>query len=142
MFDESDFRPSSPVEGDKYLWPDEKPFTDFAAVNEGKIDLRVFEQDVWWVDVKRTPHLLTEMSQDYLFNVLRHVVENAEGFYMGCMLKHAIELTMTVFTPSDEAVCEYLDNKPSLHGMTPIEWVTSTPLVTKIYELLDNEKGN
>jgi hypothetical protein len=68
----------SPVPGDDDLWAVEKPFTCFGQWGRGWMDLRVFDQDVWWVDVEGRPHRLSEMTVEYRRNVLRFLLDSAE----------------------------------------------------------------
>jgi hypothetical protein len=42
--------PSSPVPSDARLWPTGLPFTAFGQFGDDRLDLRVFDQDVYWVD--------------------------------------------------------------------------------------------
>lgn len=62
--------PPSPVPSDSRLWPFELPFTAFGQLGDDALDLRVFDQDVYWVDRHGNPHLLNEMSADYIRNVI------------------------------------------------------------------------
>lgn len=62
--------PPSPVPSDARLWPFERPFTAFGQFGEGSLDLRVFDQEVQWVDIRGIPHLLQEMSREYVANVI------------------------------------------------------------------------
>jgi hypothetical protein len=39
-----------PAATDVVLWPDELPFTAFGQFGANFLDLRVFDQDIWWVD--------------------------------------------------------------------------------------------
>ncbi|TQL47399.1 hypothetical protein FB562_0457 [Homoserinimonas aerilata] len=45
-------------------------FTSWEATPPGLLDLRVFDQDLWWVDVVRRPHRVADMSGEYLANVI------------------------------------------------------------------------
>lgn len=69
----------SPVPSDARLWPFELPFTAFGHLGEGMLDLRVFDQDVYWVDRVGTPHLVSEMSRDYIENVVTFLVHCASS---------------------------------------------------------------
>lgn len=67
--------PPSPVLSDVRLWPMELPFTAFGQFDEGALDLRVFDQDIYWVDRLGVSHPLKEMSQEYIANVIAFLVE-------------------------------------------------------------------
>lgn len=127
--------PESPVPSDKHLAEGELPFTAFGQFGEGSLDLRVFEQDVYWVDVQGQAHLLTEMEEDYLFNVLAFLFNQAEYYYVGMLNKVTVELFFMDKEP--EASNHVLGSIRSLVGVSATEWLNSTVLVKKINELLD-----
>jgi hypothetical protein len=57
----------SPVPSDEgNPWPERAPFTAFGQRGEDQLDLRVFEQCVWWVDRHGVPHALETMSEQYI----------------------------------------------------------------------------
>lgn len=43
---------------------------DYAAVPPGSLDLRVFDQGEVWVDVLRVPHTISEISDEYVLNLI------------------------------------------------------------------------
>lgn len=144
MVDKNDFYASSPVTSDQFLWDDEKPFTDFGQYGEDKIDIRVFEQDVWWVDRTGEPHLLREMSQEYLDNVLEYLYSNVEYFHTASSLRFDIEQLLTMLpTPGApanmEAYLEYVNGKASPDELVAAEWLNSTPLVKRLLQLLEDD---
>jgi len=74
----------SPVPDDTNLWEGEKPFTAFGQWGSGRMDKRVFSQDVWWVDV-----LLTQLETKLRLTKrigLEVLIEEAEG------LANAVEI--------------------------------------------------
>ena len=72
MTDENDAEayPRSPVPSDRRLWPGELPFTAFGQFGENMLDLRVFGQEVGWVDRRGRPHLIAQISDEYIANVI------------------------------------------------------------------------
>lgn len=70
----------SPVPLERHLWPGELPFTAWGG-DYGELDLRVFDQDTWWVDIAQRPHWLVEMPPDYITNVIALLAGNFEYFY-------------------------------------------------------------
>lgn len=143
--DASDFRPASPVEADQHLWEDEAPFTEFGQFGEGQLDNRVFLQDVWWVDIHGKPHLLNEMSTEYLRNVLSHIFNNQEHFYDHMILRQGIEALgammpeLTGLDPEKQkAYVDYLKTQQDALEHEPAEWAASTPLVQRINAILDS----
>lgn len=141
MMDESDFRPASPVPADEFLADDEKPFTEFGQYGEGRIDLRVFDQDVWWVDTHGTPHLLEEMEDGYLSNVEEFLLLNAEDFHMGCSLRYAIEqLSMVLPMGVKDGFGDYLKHRINPVSFPAEEWLRMTPLFMQIQTLLSDRE--
>lgn len=69
---------------------DEGVFERWDAIPPGFIDLRVFDQGEWWVDVLRRPHAISSMSTGYLKNVATFLLKDATFFcasYFGCSLR-------------------------------------------------------
>lgn len=128
----------SPVPSDENLPEGELPFTAFGQFGEGKMDSRVFDQDIYWVDINGKPHLLTEMSEDYLENVLVLLFEGMERFYFGALVRSTIGIIDDLFSgnPNSEVLANELGITP-ISEMEPAEWLASTPLVRKINKLLD-----
>src|SRR4051812_37261241 len=71
----------SPVPSDRRLWPHELPFTAFGQLGVDRLDLRVFDQDTYWVDRTGDPHLLAEMSADYIENVICFLDELRDQYF-------------------------------------------------------------
>jgi len=60
------------------------PFEAFEAFPPGSIDVRVFDQEVWWVDVLRIPYRICfpqSFTDEHLLNVVAYLVENAEDHH-------------------------------------------------------------
>lgn len=77
-----DAQPDKALESDdSYLWPGEMSFLEAIGTGEhGTVDLRVLDQQR--VDIRQQGHLLTEMSDEYVSNVIRHLLENVEYSYV------------------------------------------------------------
>lgn len=120
----------SPVPSDADLGPEELPFTAWGQFNEGAIDLRVFDQGIWWVDVQQRPHRLTEMSPQYLTNVITHLHEHAEHFHHGQCRRRLTEIICDALTgrPNVDLIAEAA-GAPALSDLTPTTWLHSTPLM-------------
>jgi len=56
-------------------------FEHLEALPPGVVDLRVFDQDVWWVDVLRRPHVIADMSLNYLDNVVGMLILNVAQYF-------------------------------------------------------------
>lgn len=90
---------------------DDAPFEQWDWIGYGKIDLRVFVQDRWWVDVRRVPHEIAEMSIEYLTNVAAMLVRLADQHHSAFVLSR----------DWDEAAQVVL--------MEPLEWMEATVLM-------------
>jgi hypothetical protein len=125
----SDFEPS-PVPADRDLWPGELPFTAWGQREHGRLDLRVFDQDVWWVDIAQRPHRLAEMSGDYIANVIAFLEQDCDYFYAETTRRLALQMAgdLLLGRVPDEVVARELD-APAHTDLTPQEWLEATPLM-------------
>ncbi|WP_148040164.1 hypothetical protein [Cryobacterium tepidiphilum] len=60
------------------------PFEAFEALPLGVLDLRVFDQGAWWVDVLRIPHRIClpgSLSDHHLRNIIIYLTDRAEAHY-------------------------------------------------------------
>lgn len=126
----------SPVPSDQNLHEEELPFTAFGQHGEGNMDLRVFEQDKYWVNINGEPFLLDEMEQDYLFNVMSHLFTNVENFYVAIVRRAAIDLILNALSNSLSGEPPMVEQLHGIGSVTPVEWLNSTPLVKRIHVLL------
>jgi hypothetical protein len=120
----------SPVPADRDLWPGELPFTAWGQHEYGSLDLRVFDQDVWWVDIAQRPHRIGEMSAEYIRNVIEFLVADAKYFYYQTMRRElaAVAGDLVLGRVSAELVAMAVGG-PSLTDFTPEEWLESTTLM-------------
>lgn len=108
----------------------EVPFTDFGQFGIGQLDLRVFVQDKYWVDVYGEAHLLTEMSEDYRRNVIIHLLDNARSFHLGLIKEQTIVAIGKAFGYEIESSFESdIADKESLL------WLEGTQLMLKLRTL-------
>lgn len=126
----------SPVPSDADLWPGELPFTAFGQWGEDRLDLRVFDQDVWWVDRFGEPHLLDRMPPDYVRNVIGHLETYLPYFYASCSLKEMIELCgeLVYGLPGSAAVARDA-GVPAVAETDPAAWLDATPLMRQLRRL-------
>lgn len=124
------------------------PFTDFSKAKAGKIDLRVFYQTEWWLDINAVPHRLDEMTEEYLQNVLTHLFTNMDGFYFGVAQRDISALIVLALQlpATDEAGIERErilreDIAKGVTAQTPGQWLSSVPLVKRINEILDSKEN-
>ena len=128
--------PPSPVPSDETLLPGELPFTAFGQFGEGKMDNRVFEQDIYWVNVKGEAFLLEEMSSDYRCNVINFLLENCEYFHGWAALRSGIDALAAALR--GEVHAEILTRElglPTLDELDPHDWLESTPLMRRLRAL-------
>jgi hypothetical protein len=65
------------IPGDEDLAAGARPFTDFGQSGYGNIDLRVLDQDIYWVNIAGTAFFLTALSPEYRHNIVGHLRDNA-----------------------------------------------------------------
>jgi hypothetical protein len=118
------------VPSDADLWPGELPFTAWGQHEYGTLDLRVFDQDVWWVDIEQRPHRLTEMSDEYIANVIAHLQTHAKMHYHGTLRRACLQIhgDLLLGRIPTEVVADALGATP-LTDLTPQEWLEGTPLM-------------
>jgi hypothetical protein len=131
----------NPVEADKYLSVGETPFTDFGKNEYGVLDIRVFMQNVYWVNISGKPFFVSDMEDDYLNNVLVLLFENAESYYSSMARWYMIEL-LSIAHGNIEAPWAYLekvrDDSAALLLSTPHEWLNNTLFVSRVVTILDS----
>jgi hypothetical protein len=103
---------------------------------EGSLDLRVFDQDVYWVDIKRAPHFLTAMSRDYISNVIGFLLEHVESYYVGTMRRMSIQAIGDAmlgggYTAQNPEVVS------AIASLTPTEWLEQTTLMRGLRKRLE-----
>ncbi|MHA3838270.1 hypothetical protein ACXR8F_21360 [Terrabacter sp. AAH1] len=125
--------PRSPVPSDADLWPGELPFTAWRQHECGTLDLRVFDQDVWWVNIAQQPHPLEGMSLEYISNVIGFLEAHVEYFYVLTVRREILQRygDAMLGRVSAEAVAEAA-GATSLCQLSPREWLESTPLMRRL----------
>ena len=131
--------PPSPVPSDAHLEDDELPFTAFGQFGPDSMDLRVFEQDIYWVNAQGNPFRLDEMSQEYRLNVINFLFNEAEYLYVSMVKKYAVELLIQL----KESGTGSLDSENpvfvaamTMNEQNPVEWLNSTPLIRRLSALV------
>lgn len=87
---------------------DPPSFEQWEATPPGCLDVRVFDQDQYWVDALRIPHRISDphdMTDDYLHTLIGFLVDHAAHFLRG-----------------------YTDYQP-VEAHEPRQWLESTVLV-------------
>ena len=111
----------------------EKPFTDFGQFGAGKLDLRVFTQDVYWVDVYGEGHIIDDMSEDYRRNVIIYLLDNARFFHSGLIREQVIVALGKLFGYEIESSFE-----SGVADKESIQWLEGTPLMQRFRVLTPN----
>jgi hypothetical protein len=122
--------PPSPVPSDADLWPGELPFTAWGQHAHGRLDLRVFDQATWWVDIAQQPHRLEDMSDGYVANVIEFLVDDAEYFHGETLRREWLQMCgdLLLGRMSADLVARTV-GAPSTCDLTPMQWLESTPLM-------------
>ena len=127
---------------DSDLWPDELPFTAFGQWGEGRLDSRVFEQDVDWVDFNGVPHLISEMSPVYVRNVVAFLVRDVDEFHLGAMLREDATLVGELLLGRRPAMLAALDaGAPATADLDPLVWLEATPLMRRLRRRLAPDRS-
>jgi len=128
--------PRSPVPSDEHLACGELPFTAFGQFGEGKMDNRVFDQDIYWVNIAGKAFLIEEMSSDYRRNVIDFLRENCEYFHARAALRTGIEALILAFEGRVHGDILARDlGSPAIEDLDPLDWLESTPLMRKLKSL-------
>ena len=130
----------SPVPGDDDLQEGQQPFTAFGQFGIDMLDLRVFSQDIWWVDRLGRPHRLEAMSQRYRRNVLTFLLASAEQRWLDEVRREAITaVTDAMEGKASYAVMAHDAGAPRVADLDPLLWLESTPLVRRLRHLTGSE---
>lgn len=116
----------SPVPSDSRLLPGELPFTAFGQFGVGKLDIRVFDQDSWWVDRLGRAHELRQMSDEYRANVLNFLYCFAEDYHHATIVRAALQAEADTARGLEPLAS--LD-AARINAQTPVQWLESTVLV-------------
>lgn len=130
--------PPSPVPSDADLWPGELPFTAWGQHAHGSLDLRVFDQAAWWVDIAQQPHRLEDMSDDYVANVIRFLLVDAGYFHRQTLLRELLQTYGDLLlgrTPAD--LVARSAGVPRTSDLTPVQWLEATPLMRALRHRAD-----
>lgn len=135
--------PPSPVPADERLWPGELPFTAFGQFGEDRLDLRVFDQDTYWVDRHGAPHLLTDMPLDYLANVLDFLLTYREAYFHLSIHRAAVQSLgdyLLYDEPNGDVLAAQL-GMPTWDDLTAEAWLEGTPLMRRLRALLATKRS-
>jgi len=129
--------PPSPVPRDEELWPNELPFTAFGQWGIDQLDLRVFDQDRYWVDRYGVGHEIDDMSDDYVRNVIAMLEAQAEQFHVATVVRVALEVVGDALLGRIHG--EVLASELGVGGIVDVDtttWLESTPLMRRLRDRL------
>jgi hypothetical protein len=94
------------------------------------LDLRVFDQAVWWVDIEQRPHRLEDMTREYVLNVIDFLETHAVYYFAASQLREVVQRLgdHLLGRLSTSEIAEKL-GAPPLSSLTPTEWLEATPLM-------------
>jgi hypothetical protein len=101
----------------EYLY-DEVPFLEFGHLGTDRIDMRVFGQNIWWVDRRGRATKITELKNGHLRNILNFLEEHCSHFY-----EYYVKVTTL---DSNEFHSYYNDPDSPLLYKSSREWLFST----------------
>lgn len=125
--------PPSPVPQDVDLWPGDLPFTAFGQFGPDAMDLRVFDQDVYWVDRIGDPHLIDEMGAEYVGKVRAMLLDRVDEFHSATVLREYAQSAGDALhgRVSGGVLVEDL-GIGSLRQTDALTWLRSTPLMRRL----------
>jgi len=131
------------VPTDMFLIGTDRPFTDFGQFGEGQLDIRVFEQNIWWVDIKGKPFFIQDMSLKYVKNVIRHIIKHVDVFYQGAVNRYELLLAcvaeVELIYPNVEEYLFLLQQFHNPKGKLPSVWLLNTPLMIALTDHYANK---
>lgn len=123
--------PPSPVPSDARPWPGELPFTAFGQFGVDRLDLRVFDQDIYWVDRTGQPHLISDMTDAYIANFIAFLVEFQEQYFADTQQRWLIQTVgdRLLFGEPGGDVLAVEAGGPTWDQLAAEEWLEATPLM-------------
>jgi hypothetical protein len=132
----------SPVPSDADLRDGELPFTMFGQFGPDMLDMRVFDQAVWWVDRLGRPHRLEAMSMVYRCNVIAFLVKSVEQRWLDEVSREALTaITDAILGKVSFPVLARQAGLDLTVDVDPETWLESTPLVRRLRRLTSEGPG-
>lgn len=109
------------------------------AVTPGRLDLRILDQNAYWVTRGAAVVLIADMSTDHLRNVARMLNDMA-------MLLHLHAMADMILCPeeaADSLVGELATNRLTgscIATVAPHDWLRATPLLRQIFQELESRR--
>ena len=121
----------APESDDRYFWPGEVSLLEAIGTGEYRtLDLRVLDQQRVRVDIRQQGHLLAQMSDEYVTNVIRCLLDNVECLYVETIRRSLYQMygDLVLGRLSTDIVAQAL-GAPALTDLNPIDWLEATPLM-------------
>lgn len=106
-----------------HTWDIDWEFDDHAASGPGTFDRRVLDQDKVWVDILRQSHQISDLTDEYLCNVIAFIEENAwrwapeEEVNIVAWTAMYIEAGDWLETTAREVVAEWIESTPLIRAL-------------------------
>lgn len=130
---------ASPVPADAFLDASEVPFTRFGWRGYGALDIRVFEQDEFWVNIHGEAVRLEEMDSEYVANVIALLEESAPRHYRSAVhrwLEKADEVPVWALPAPVGADLDWYGGEGYELGVVfAYRWLDDTPLMRRLRAL-------
>lgn len=106
------------------------------TIKPGTIDLRIFDQDTYWVNRHTEIFQLQDMTSEYRAAVLTMLTERAIMFHLHTMANAVFDMfdAHNEDTTTGDMMTFSLTGE-SIADASPAQWIESTPLVRKLRSL-------
>lgn len=106
------------------------PFEQFGQFGPGRIDMRVFDQDAYWVDSDGVGHALSDMSEEYLRNVVSFLEDSSCRFHIRSGVREVVESLVSALSAQTPwlALADELGISRII-DTDALVWLESTPLM-------------
>lgn len=112
---------------------DDAPFEAFGQYGVGRMDLRVFDQDRYWVDVVGRPFRLEMMSEEYRKNVIDFLLRHQRGFHLKYAMGEIFDSVVNLARGEpDWSQVAYEFGLPFAGDHESRWWLESTPLMRRL----------
>lgn len=112
------------------------PFTQFGQFGPGMLDLRVFDQEEYWVDASGNGHRLVDMSDSYRSAVVEFCLRNCSGYFTAhTRVTARAVLQMAAHGDTTDRLIAVAIAENMLELKDPWTWLEGTPLLRALRAL-------
>jgi hypothetical protein len=133
----NDEHPPSPAPDDDNLWARRAAVHALGPTPHQKpLDLRVFHQTTWWIDISQRPHRISsEMSDLYITNVIGFLHRNRDYYYLATLRRAVVTLIGDALLGRSVGDDQFsLDT--AMAELAPADWLEQTPLMQALHARL------